>query len=95
MKKLSLDTSRQGESEFLGEVRTITSIQHRNLVRLLGYCSDGPQRLLVYEYMKNRSLDLVIYGMTRRSSTTIFAISENYHYSSAWSWFFYDFCGHV
>lgn len=88
MKKLCLDTSRQGESEFLGEVRTITSIQHRNLVRLLGYCSDGPQRLLVYEYMKNRSLDLVIYGMTRLShlpSTTIFAISENYHYSSAWS----------
>ncbi|KAI4379678.1 hypothetical protein MLD38_005943 [Melastoma candidum] len=40
----------------------ITSIQHKNLVRLLGCCSYGPQRLLVYEYLKNRSLDLIIYG---------------------------------
>ncbi|KAF8400257.1 hypothetical protein HHK36_013554 [Tetracentron sinense] len=61
VKKLSLDKSQQGESEFLAEVRVITSIQHKNLVRLVGCCSDGPQRLLVYEYMKNRSLDLIIY----------------------------------
>ncbi|XP_022860121.1 cold-responsive protein kinase 1-like [Olea europaea var. sylvestris] len=61
VKKLSLDKSQQGESEFLAEVRLITSIQHKNLVRLLGCCSDGAQRLLVYEYMKNRSLDLIIY----------------------------------
>lgn len=62
VKKLALDKSQQGETEFLAEVRMITSIQHKNLVRLLGCCSDGPQRLLVYEYMKNRSLDLIIYG---------------------------------
>ncbi|ESR66456.1 protein kinase domain-containing protein [Citrus sinensis] len=62
VKKLCVDKSQQGESEFLSEVRMITSIQHKNLVRLLGCCSDGSQRLLVYEYMKNRSLDLLIYG---------------------------------
>ncbi|KAI3444183.1 hypothetical protein Pfo_000848 [Paulownia fortunei] len=62
VKKLSLDKSQQGESEFLAEVRMITSIQHKNLVCLLGCCSDGAQRLLVYEYMKNRSLDHIIYG---------------------------------
>ncbi|KAJ6912987.1 hypothetical protein NC651_015458 [Populus alba x Populus x berolinensis] len=62
VKKLSLDKSQQGESEFLSEVKMITSIQQKNLVRLLGCCSDGPQRLLVYEYMKNRSLDLIVYG---------------------------------
>ncbi|XP_019182101.1 PREDICTED: putative serine/threonine-protein kinase [Ipomoea nil] len=62
VKKLSADKSQQGESEFLAEVKLITSIQHKNLVRLLGCCSDGAQRLLLYEYMKNRSLDLIIYG---------------------------------
>ncbi|KAF8035183.1 hypothetical protein BT93_C1270 [Corymbia citriodora subsp. variegata] len=62
VKKLSLEKSQQGESEFLAEVRMITSIQHKNLVLLLGCCSDGPQRLLVYEYMKNKSLDLIVYG---------------------------------
>ncbi|CAA2991703.1 probable LRR receptor-like serine threonine-kinase At1g56140 isoform X1 [Olea europaea subsp. europaea] len=62
VKKLSVDKSQQRESEFLAEVRIITSIQHKNLVRLLGCCSDGDQRLLVYEYLKNRSLDLIVYG---------------------------------
>ncbi|XP_071722227.1 cold-responsive protein kinase 1-like [Rutidosis leptorrhynchoides] len=64
VKQLSLDRSQQGDSEFLSEVTLITSIQHKNLVRLLGCCSDGPQRLLVYEYMKNRSLDLIVYGQS-------------------------------
>ncbi|CAN1355000.1 Probable LRR receptor-like serine/threonine-protein kinase At1g56140 [Linum perenne] len=62
VKRLALDKSHQGEAEFLAEVRMITSIQHRNLVRLIGCCSDGDQRLLVYEYLKNRSLDLIVYG---------------------------------
>ncbi|XP_058068068.1 cold-responsive protein kinase 1-like [Magnolia sinica] len=62
VKKLALEKSQQGESEFLSEVRLITSIQHKNLVRLIGCCSDGSQRLLVYEYMKNGSLDAIVYG---------------------------------
>ncbi|KAK8630297.1 hypothetical protein V6N13_079095 [Hibiscus sabdariffa] len=61
VKKLSHERSQQGESEFLSEVRLITSIQHKNLVRLLGCCSDGSQRLLVYEFMKNGSLDHIVY----------------------------------
>lgn len=66
VKKLSLGKSQQGEAEFLAEVKIITCIQHKNLVRLLGCCSDGSQRLLVYEYMKNRSLDLLIYGKSEK-----------------------------
>ncbi|XP_038983734.1 probable LRR receptor-like serine/threonine-protein kinase At1g56140 [Phoenix dactylifera] len=62
VKQLSLEKSQQGESEFLAEVRMLTSIQHKNLVRLIGCCSEGAQRLLVYEYMKNGSLDSLIYG---------------------------------
>ncbi|XP_051140825.1 cold-responsive protein kinase 1-like [Andrographis paniculata] len=64
VKQLSVEKSQQGEPEFLAEVRMITSIQHKNLVRLLGCCFDGSHRLLVYEYMKNRSLDHIVYGKT-------------------------------
>lgn len=62
MKQLSLGKSQQGESEFLSEVKMITNIQHKNLVRLVGCCSEGAQRLLVYEFMKNKSLDCIIFG---------------------------------
>ncbi|KAL9681565.1 hypothetical protein QQ045_013350 [Rhodiola kirilowii] len=64
VKQLALNKSQQGEAEFLAEVKMITSIQHKNLVRLIGCCSDGPQRVLVYEYMKNKSLDHILFGKT-------------------------------
>ncbi|KAL3630664.1 hypothetical protein CASFOL_023648 [Castilleja foliolosa] len=50
-----------GEKEFITEVNTISSMHHMNLVRLCGYCSEGSQRLLVYEFMKNGSLDKWIF----------------------------------
>ncbi|KAL2550557.1 G-type lectin S-receptor-like serine/threonine-protein kinase [Forsythia ovata] len=50
-----------GEKEFITEVNTIGSMHHVNLVRLCGYCSEGSQRLLVYEFMKNGSLDKWIF----------------------------------
>nr|XP_024927553.2 G-type lectin S-receptor-like serine/threonine-protein kinase At5g24080 isoform X2 [Ziziphus jujuba var. spinosa] len=50
-----------GEKEFITEVNTIGSMHHMNLVRLCGYCSEGSQRLLVYEFMKNGSLDKWIF----------------------------------
>ncbi|TYI21074.1 hypothetical protein ES332_A06G012300v1 [Gossypium tomentosum] len=46
----------EGERDFLNEMKAIGKIHHKNLVRLLGYCYDGTNRLLVYEYMKNGSL---------------------------------------
>lgn len=55
MKQLSAK-SRQGNGEFLNEVTLITGVQHRNLVKLRGCSLKGSERLLVYEYLENRSL---------------------------------------
>uniref|UniRef100_A0A8R7P8P8 Protein kinase domain-containing protein n=1 Tax=Triticum urartu TaxID=4572 RepID=A0A8R7P8P8_TRIUA len=52
-----LDGSRQGEKQFRAEVRSIGIIQHVNLVKLIGFCTERDSRLLVYEHMQNRSLD--------------------------------------
>uniref|UniRef100_A0A0D9UW04 non-specific serine/threonine protein kinase n=1 Tax=Leersia perrieri TaxID=77586 RepID=A0A0D9UW04_9ORYZ len=56
-----LDRSGQGMKEFLAEVQTIGSIHHINLVRLIGFCTEKSQRLLVYEHMPKGSLDRWIY----------------------------------
>ncbi|XP_072951945.1 G-type lectin S-receptor-like serine/threonine-protein kinase At2g19130 [Typha angustifolia] len=59
-----LDGLNQGEKQFRAEVSTIGIIQHLNLVRLLGFCSGGTNRLLVYEYMPNGSLDMQLFQNT-------------------------------
>ncbi|XP_008230190.1 PREDICTED: G-type lectin S-receptor-like serine/threonine-protein kinase At2g19130 [Prunus mume] len=52
-----LESVSQGEKQFRTEVSTIGTIQHVNLVRLRGFCSEGTKRMLVYDYMPNGSLD--------------------------------------
>ncbi|KAL4375713.1 hypothetical protein HN51_009687 [Arachis hypogaea] len=75
-----LEGIEQGEKQFRMEVATISSTHHLNLVRLIGFCSEGRHRLLVYEFMKNGSLDNFLFMSEEHSGKLL---NWEYRYSVA------------
>ncbi|XP_021727271.1 putative receptor-like protein kinase At4g00960 isoform X2 [Chenopodium quinoa] len=64
--KMLSQHSRQGQKEFINEAKLLARVQHRNVVNLLGYCTHGEDKLLVYEYVSNESVDKLLFKPDKR-----------------------------